>query len=165
MKRLESVIILIRIGAIGVYSMAALTLRGAWSQLKICADQTACPRHARLSPEPPPLQRDGQAQGLLLRPNKLRRTQQNCGRRSPLRDLVQASAAPFSYILKRMSGSTRRNPSARSQTSVRKCHTPHLIPRRDPSLPSGNRLGPILAHTLSGNVTLNLNDVTIRSDN
>lgn len=44
--------------------MAMLTLQGAWSQLKICADQTACPRHARLSLEPLLLQRDGQAQGL-----------------------------------------------------------------------------------------------------
>lgn len=45
--------------------MAMLTLQGAWSQLKICADQTACPRHARLSPEPRLLQRDDQAQGLI----------------------------------------------------------------------------------------------------
>lgn len=45
--------------------MAMLTLQGAWSQLKICADQTACPRHARLSPEPRLLQRDNQAQGLI----------------------------------------------------------------------------------------------------
>lgn len=44
--------------------MAMLTLQGAWSQLKICADQTACPRRAQLSPEPLLLQRDGQAQGL-----------------------------------------------------------------------------------------------------
>lgn len=65
MMCLEFVMILIRKGAIGVFSMAMLTLQGAWSQLKICADQTACPRHARLSPEPPLLQRDGQAQGLI----------------------------------------------------------------------------------------------------
>jgi len=53
MMRLEFVMILIRKGAIGVYSVAMLTLQGARSQLKICADQTACPRHARQSPEPP----------------------------------------------------------------------------------------------------------------
>lgn len=44
--------ILIREGAIGTFSMAMLTPQGAWSQLKICADQTACPRRARVSPEP-----------------------------------------------------------------------------------------------------------------
>lgn len=41
--------IVIRKDAIEVFSMAMLTLRGAWSQLKICADQTACPRRARRS--------------------------------------------------------------------------------------------------------------------
>lgn len=70
--RLEFVMILIREGAVEIYSTAVLTLQGAWSQLKICADQTACPRHARISPEPLLLQRDGQAQGLLLSPNRLR---------------------------------------------------------------------------------------------
>lgn len=43
MMRLAFIMILIRKGAVEIYSMAALTLRGAWSQLKICADQTACP--------------------------------------------------------------------------------------------------------------------------
>lgn len=52
MKRLEFVIILIRKGAIGVYSFATPAPQGARSQLKICADQTACPRRAPLSPEP-----------------------------------------------------------------------------------------------------------------
>lgn len=70
MMPLEFVMILIRKGAVEVYSMAMLTLQGAWSQLKICADQTARPHHARLSLESLLLQRDGQAQGLLP-PNRL----------------------------------------------------------------------------------------------
>lgn len=61
MMRLEFVMILIRKGAVEVCSMAMLTLQGAWSQLKICADQTARPRHARLSQESLLLQRDRRA--------------------------------------------------------------------------------------------------------
>jgi len=73
MMRLEFVMILIRKGAVEINSMAVLKLQGAWSQLKICADQTACPRNTQISPESMLQQRDGQAQGLLLSPNRLRR--------------------------------------------------------------------------------------------
>lgn len=93
MMRLEFVMILIRKGAVGVCSVAMLTLQGAWSQLKICADQTACPSHAQLSPEPLLLQRDGQAQGLLLPPNRLQRLSYT--RHSPPEMWCKGSAAPI----------------------------------------------------------------------
>lgn len=76
MMRLEFIMILIRKGAVGVYSIAMLTLQGASSQLKICADQTVCPHRVQLSPEPLLQQRDGQAHGLLLSPRRLQRSQQ-----------------------------------------------------------------------------------------
>lgn len=127
MMRLEFVMILIRKGAIGVYSVAMLTLQGAQSQLKICADQTACPRHARLSLEPPLLQRDGQAQGLLLPPNRLQRS-----RGAPPNTLhpeiwFKAQLRPLAA---RYGGQPatkqphKRNLSIHNQRSVRKCHTP-----------------------------------------
>lgn len=100
MMRLEFLMILIRKGAVGVYSVAMLTLQGAWSQLKICADQTACPRHARLSLEPVVLQWDGQAQGLLLPRNRLERGASSA---TPVTlhpwPLVQGSATPISCTL------------------------------------------------------------------
>lgn len=89
---LEFVMILIRKGAIGTFSMAMLTPQGAWSQLKICADQTACPRRARLSPEPAAV-----AQG---RPGSGPHCSHPTGRAAadtvPPRDPVQSSAAPIS---------------------------------------------------------------------
>lgn len=72
--------------------MAMLRLQGAWSQLKICADQTAWFRRARLSPEPA-----AASQG---RPGSGPRCSHSTGRAAantvPPRDPVQGSAAPIS---------------------------------------------------------------------
>lgn len=88
--RLEFVMILIRKGAVAGYSVATPALQGAGSQLKICADQTARPHDAQVSPEPLLLQGDGRAQGLSLPPNMLQRSYDTtlC---------TQISASRFSY--------------------------------------------------------------------
>ena len=127
--------IVIRKDAIGVYSVAMLTLQGARSQLKICADQTACPRRARLSQGPRLLlQRDGQAQGLSLPPNRLQRSWPSYARRSPPCDLVRDSATPISGMLYRARDDRecerKRSRSVHNQTSVRKRRAPIWSPQR-----------------------------------
>lgn len=128
--RLEFVMILIRKGAIGVFSMAMLTLQGAWSQLKICADQTACPRLARLSLEPLLAAEGRPSSGPLC-------SHQTGAAEEPSRTTtdtlcpeiwVQGSAAPVWRILVGEWKPDKKNPSVHNQTSVRKCHTPHSIP-------------------------------------
>lgn len=84
--------ILIREGAIGTFSMAMLTPQGAWSQLKICADQTACPRRARLSPEPAAAVQGRPGSG----PRRSDPTGSAAADTVPPWDPVQGSAAPIS---------------------------------------------------------------------
>lgn len=130
--------ILIRKGAVEVYSVAMLTLQGAWSQLKICADQTACPHRARLSPESLLLQRDGQAQGLVLPPNRLQRSRLSYTQHSLLWDLVQGSATPISCILRwatngqPVSGSHIKGILQLTIKCLRKNVTQPFDPHRDP---------------------------------
>lgn len=154
---LEFIMIVIRKDAIGVYSVAMLTLRGAWSQLKICADQTACPRRARLSLELLLLlQRDGQAQGLSLPPSRLRRSWLSSARRPPPWVLVRGcSYTPFSCMVWRATddqaarGGVMRGSLPVHNQLVCERNAAHLFdPHRDPLFPQGNRLSPALPLTL-----------------
>lgn len=174
MMRLEFVMILIRKGAVGVYSLAMLTLQGAWSQLKICADQTACPRYARLSLEPLLLQRDGQAQGLLLPPNRLQRSRRSNTRHSPPWDPIQGSAIPISCILRwatngqPMSGSTIKEIPPFTNVCEKTSHT-HLIPteilsfstREQPNFPSHSEWERHIKLELCDNLERQLNLILI----